>query len=72
MKIIILGKSARKKHQILTSSDEEASDVELEDQQKLQVLQIGFRVTDSVDTKCICEDLSNLKLKVPPLSRYLA
>ena len=37
MKIIILGKSTREKHQILTSSDEETLDVELEDQQTLQV-----------------------------------
>ena len=61
----------RTKHQILTSSDAETSDVELEDQQSLQVFQMGVRVTDSGDATCIREDLWNLKSKEPQLYRHL-
>ena len=60
----------RTKHQILTSSDAETSDVELEDQQSLQVYQMGVRVSDSGDKTCIREDLWNLKPKEPQLSPH--
>ena len=61
----------RTERQILTSSDAETSDVELEDQQSLQVFQMGVRVSDSGDATCIREDLWNLKPKEPQLYRHL-
>ena len=60
----------RTKHQILTSSNAETLDVELEDQQSLQVFQMGVRVCDSGDATCIREYVWNLKPKEPQLSPH--
>ena len=63
--------TTRVKHQILTSSNKESSNVELEDQQLSQVFQTDVRVSDSDDATCICKDLWNIKPTAPHLSQHL-
>ena len=55
--------TTRAKHQTLTSSKEESSDVELEDRHLSQVFPTDVRVSDSDDATCICKDLWTLSKK---------